>query len=76
MYLRIENEFKLRQERNMSSRRGFIPCPWERERVAAARVRVVGKIGRKFYIDFAPDGGAGRLQRPATALRLGIFCGR
>jgi hypothetical protein len=49
----------------MPPQRGCIPRPWERERVAAGRVRVVGN-GVGGYNDFAPDGAFGRSANVAT----------
>jgi hypothetical protein len=43
----------------MPPRRGCVPRPWERERVAVGRVRVVGNSAGS-YKDFAPDGAFGR----------------
>jgi len=39
----------------MPLRRGCVPRPWEREKVAAGRMRVVGKTGVGGYKDFTPD---------------------
>jgi len=53
----------------MPPRRGCILRPWEREKVAAGRMRVVGKMGTGGCKDFAPSGATDRREEP-TATRL------